>query len=155
MASRSMWLLLLLSWVASTEVLGGISNCAAGWFYHGSSCYGYFRKSRSWSDAELDCQSYGNGTHLASILNEKEFRIIAKYIRGYQRNQPVWIGLRDLQKKQYWQWIDGATYTNRLRSSPSVDGNKHCAQLSHTDNFLTWSSNECNLRQHFLCKSQP
>lgn len=31
----------------------GISSCAAGWFYHGSSCYGYFRKPRSWSDAEV------------------------------------------------------------------------------------------------------
>uniref|UniRef100_A0A8C2V627 Rerating family member 4 n=1 Tax=Chinchilla lanigera TaxID=34839 RepID=A0A8C2V627_CHILA len=73
-------------------------SCAAGWFYYKSNCYGYFRKLRNWSDAELECQSYGNGAHLASILNLKEASVISKYISGYQRNQPVWIGLHDPQK---------------------------------------------------------
>lgn len=158
MASGSMWLLLLLSCAASTEVVGGNilrPSCASGWFYNRASCYGYFRKLRSWSDAELECQSYGNGTHLVSILNAKEASVIAKYIRGFQRNQPVWIGLRDLQKNQEWQWIDGTTYVNGSWAGHPQGGNKHCAEVNHRNNFLTWSSNECSLRQHFLCKYQP
>uniref|UniRef100_A0A8C3VR01 Rerating family member 4 n=1 Tax=Catagonus wagneri TaxID=51154 RepID=A0A8C3VR01_9CETA len=101
MASKRTYLLLLLSCAASTEVLSAIflrPSCATGWFYHKSYCYGYFRKLRNWSDAELECQSYGNGAHLASILNLKEANTIAKYIGGYQRNKPVWIGLHDPQK---------------------------------------------------------
>uniref|UniRef100_A0A8C9US00 C-type lectin domain-containing protein n=1 Tax=Spermophilus dauricus TaxID=99837 RepID=A0A8C9US00_SPEDA len=73
-------------------------SCATGWFYYRFNCYGYFRKLRNWSDAELECQSYGNGAHLASILNLKEASVIAEYISGYQRTQPVWIGLHDPQK---------------------------------------------------------
>ncbi|XP_012863243.1 regenerating islet-derived protein 4 [Echinops telfairi] len=77
-------------------------SCATGWFYHGSHCYGYFRKLRSWSAAEFECQSHGNGAHLASILNVKEAEAIAEYISGYQRSQPVWIGLHDPQKFLTW-----------------------------------------------------
>uniref|UniRef100_A0A671FUF7 Rerating family member 4 n=1 Tax=Rhinolophus ferrumequinum TaxID=59479 RepID=A0A671FUF7_RHIFE len=101
MASRSVPLLLLLSCIVSTDVLGVIlmrPSCATGWFYYKSNCYGYFRKLRNWSDAELECQSFGNGAHLASVLNLKEANIIAEYIGGYQRTLPVWIGLHDPQK---------------------------------------------------------
>ncbi|KAM6168926.1 regenerating islet-derived protein 4 [Erethizon dorsatum] len=157
MASRGLRLLLLLSWAAGSEVLGDIlrPSCATGWFYYKSNCYGYFWRLRNWSDAELDCQSYGNGAHLASILSLKEASIISKYINGYQRNQPVWIGLHDPEKKQQWQWIDGATYLNRFWSGKSSGENKHCAEMSYSKNFLAWNKNDCNKRQHFLCKYQP
>ncbi|KAM5160587.1 regenerating islet-derived protein 4 [Callospermophilus lateralis] len=158
MASRSMRLLLLLSCVLSPEVLGDIimrPSCATGWFYYRSNCYGYFRKLRNWSDAELECQSYGNGAHLASILNLKEASVIAEYISGYQRTQPVWIGLHDPQKKQQWQWIDGASYLYRPWSGRSVGGNKHCTEMGYRNNFVTWNKNECSKRQHFLCKYRP
>ncbi|XP_025244087.1 regenerating islet-derived protein 4 [Theropithecus gelada] len=158
MASRSMRLLLLLNCLVKIGVLGDIirrPSCAPGWFYHKSNCYGYFRKLRNWSDAELECQSYENGAHLASILNVKEASTIAEYISGYQRSQPVWIGLHDPQKRQRWQWIDGAMYLYRSWSGKSMGGNKHCTEMSSNKNFLTWSSNECNKRQHFLCKYRP
>lgn len=47
---------------------------------------------------QLECQLYGNGAHLASLQNIKEANMVAKYIRGFQINQPVWIGLHDPQK---------------------------------------------------------
>ncbi|XP_012379915.1 regenerating islet-derived protein 4 isoform X2 [Dasypus novemcinctus] len=158
MASQSRWLLLLLSCAASTEVLGDIimrPSCAAGWFYYKSNCYGYFRKLRSWSDAELECQSHGNGAHLASILKPLEAQTIADYISGYQSTQPVWIGLHDPLKKQQWQWIDGAMFIYRTWSGKSLVGDKHCAELSYSDNFSTWNGNQCNKKQHFLCKYRP
>ncbi|XP_057571303.1 regenerating islet-derived protein 4 [Hippopotamus amphibius kiboko] len=158
MAPKSMWLLLLMSCAASTEVLGAVilrPSCAAGWFYHRSYCYGYFRKLRNWTDAELECQSYGNGTHLTSILNSKEANTIAKYIGGYQKNKPVWIGLHDPQKRHQWQWSDGSVYIYRTMSGRSVGKNKYCAEMNAKDAFLTWNSEDCNKRQHFLCKYQP
>ncbi|CAD7693047.1 unnamed protein product [Nyctereutes procyonoides] len=158
MAPKSMWLLLLLSCIASTDVLGNIimrPSCAPGWFYYKSNCYGYFRKLRSWSEAELDCQLYGNGAHLASLQNIKEANMVAQYIRGFQRNQPVWIGLHDPQKRQKWQWIDGAFYLYKSWSGESVGENKYCADISARNNFLTWESNDCSKQQHFLCKYRP
>ncbi|KAM5257150.1 regenerating islet-derived protein 4 [Ctenodactylus gundi] len=158
MASRSLGLLLLLSWAASPEVLGDIimrPSCATGWFYYKSNCYGYFRKLRNWSQAELECQSYGNGAHLASIMSLKEARIIAAYIKSYQRNQPIWIGLHEPQKRDQWQWLDGATDLYRSWSGRSIGESKHCAEISHSKDFLTWDKNDCNKRQHFLCKYRP
>ncbi|ELR56721.1 PREDICTED: regenerating islet-derived protein 4 [Bison bison bison] len=158
MALKSMWLVFLMSCVISTEVLDATivrPSCATGWFYHGPYCYGYFRKLRNWSEAELECQSYGNGAHLASVLNLKEASTIAKYIRAYQRNKPVWIGLHDPQKKHHWQWVDGAVYIYRSLSGKSVGENKYCAVMNAKTNFLTWTSKECDERQHFLCKYRP
>lgn len=158
MSSKSLWLLLLVSCTAGPGVLGEIlmrPSCATGWFYHKSHCYGYFRKLRNWSDAELECQSFGNGAHLASILNSKEATAVAEYIQGYQRNLPVWIGLHDPQKRQQWRWIDGAMYLFRTWSGRSLAANKHCAEMNASNNFLTWNSNECNKLQHFLCKYRP
>ncbi|KAM8787285.1 regenerating islet-derived protein 4 [Rhynchonycteris naso] len=158
MASKSVWLLILVSCAAGPGVLGDIilrPSCATGWFYHKFNCYGYFRKLRTWSDAELECQSFGNGAHLASVLKSKEASVIAEYISGYQKNLPVWIGLRDPQKRQQWQWIDGAMYFFKTWSGRPMAANKHCAEMSSNNNFLTWNSNDCNKRQHFLCKYGP
>lgn len=154
MASKSVWLLLL---VAGTGALGDIlmrPSCATGWFFHKSHCYGYFRKLRNWSDAELECQSFGNGAHLASIQNLQEAKAISKYIGGYQRNLPVWIGLHDPEKSQQWRWIDGTSYLFKTWSGRSMAGNKHCAEMN-AHNFLTWNSKECDKLQHFLCKYRP
>ncbi|XP_055982405.1 regenerating islet-derived protein 4 [Sorex fumeus] len=158
MASKSTWLLVVLSCIACTEVLGEIimrPSCATGWFYYNSNCYGYFRKSRNWYDAELECQSHGNGAHLASVLSTKEASVIAGYIRGYQKVKSVWIGLHDPQKKQQWKWIDGAMYLFKTWSGKSARGNKYCAEMSYHNNFLNWTSNDCNKRQHFICKYRP
>uniref|UniRef100_A0A8C9BD28 C-type lectin domain-containing protein n=1 Tax=Phocoena sinus TaxID=42100 RepID=A0A8C9BD28_PHOSS len=117
-------------------------SCATGWFYYKKAI------SASYSSAifkvpwavllnftsppcpQLECQSYGNGAHLASILNLKEANTIATYIGGCQRNKPVWICLHDLQKGQQWTWLDGATYIYRTMSGKSVGGNKYNAEMN-------------------------
>ncbi|XP_048207844.1 regenerating islet-derived protein 4 [Perognathus longimembris pacificus] len=157
MAYARIRLLFLLSCVTSPEVLGDIlrPSCASGWFYFKSSCYGYFRKLRNWSDAELECQSYGNTSHLASVLSVQEARVAAKYIAGYQRTQPVWIGLHNPHEKQQWQWTDGATYAYSAWTNRTASGGQQCAETGPRGNFLTWNPNLCSKRHHFLCKYRP
>ncbi|EGW09217.1 Regenerating islet-derived protein 4 [Cricetulus griseus] len=87
----------------------------------------------NWSHAELECQSYGNGSHLASVLNEKEASVISNYIFGYQRNLPVWIGLHDPQKNQLWRWIDGSTQLYRPWNRRTKSEGRHCAALNPKD----------------------
>ncbi|TKC44044.1 hypothetical protein EI555_015930, partial [Monodon monoceros] len=117
---------------------------------------GYFQKLKNWSDAELECQSYGNGTHLASILNLKEANTIATYIGGCQRNKPVWICLHDLQKGQQWTWLDGATYIYRTMSGKSVGGNKYYAEMNAMNRL---SSQRPGTHWYWcqgqICKSEP
>ncbi|XP_042541431.1 regenerating islet-derived protein 4 [Dipodomys spectabilis] len=157
MACKSMRLLFLLSCVASPEVLGDIlrPSCASGWFYYNSSCYGYFRKLRNWFDAEHECQSYGNRSHLASVLSWREAGIMAKAIAGYQRIQPVWIGLHDPHQRQQWQWTDGAAYEYSAWKGRAEDGGGPCVEASPRHNFLTWNLNVCSQHHHFLCKYHP
>lgn len=89
------------------------------------------------------------------LQNIKEANMVAKYITGFQRNQPVWIGLHDPQKRQKWQWIDGAFYLYKRWSGESMGKNMYCADISARNNFLTWESNDCSKQQHFLCKYRP
>ncbi|KAM4871305.1 regenerating islet-derived protein 4 [Thomomys bottae] len=157
MACKPIRLLFLLSCVASPEVLGDLfrPSCASGWFYYKGNCYGYFRKLRNWSEAELVCQSYGNRSHLASLLSALEANVTAKYISGYQRGQPVWIGLHDPHKKQQWQWMDGATYNYSSWMGGTAREGQQCTETSPRGKFLTWKPNICSKRQHFLCKYRP
>ncbi|XP_003479324.1 regenerating islet-derived protein 4 [Cavia porcellus] len=157
MASKGWCFFLLLSWVARPKAHGDIwrPSCAPGWFYYKSNCYGYFWRPRTWFDAEIECQSYGYGTHLASVLSHKEASVISKYISGYQRNQPVWIGLHDPQQKELWQWLDGTPYLKGFLNNGTSGEHKHCAEMSYKKKFLAWNKNDCNKLQHFLCKYQP
>lgn len=157
MAPKCVWLFLLLSFVTGPEVMSAVwrPSCAPGWFYYSSHCYGYFRKMGNWSQAEEECQKYGSESHLATVSNLREARVIAKYILGYQRNLPVWIGLHDPQKKQLWQWIDGAMDLYSPWSYRTKSDARHCAALNPKDRFLSWNKIGCNERQHFLCKYRP
>ncbi|XP_020854072.2 LOW QUALITY PROTEIN: regenerating islet-derived protein 4 [Phascolarctos cinereus] len=153
------WLVLLLSCALVTDILGNIilrPSCSTGWFYYRSNCYGYFQKLRSWSDAELEYQAFGKGAHLASLLDQKEAKVIAKYIWSYQRNQPIWIGLNDdPQKNNNWKWIDGNSFLFRAWSNESHYGNMACGEMAYHSNFLTWDEDDCSKSRHFVCKYQP
>lgn len=46
------WLLVFLVFCLCTDIIMRPS-CATGWFYYRNNCYGYFRKLRNWSDAEV------------------------------------------------------------------------------------------------------
>ncbi|KAK7803153.1 hypothetical protein U0070_004192, partial [Myodes glareolus] len=87
----------------------------------------------NWSQAEEECQKYGSGSHLASLSNSKEARVVAKYILGYQRNLPVWIGLHDPQKTQLWQWIDGSIDLYSPWNYKTKSGANYCAALNPKD----------------------
>uniref|UniRef100_A0A670K9L4 C-type lectin domain-containing protein n=1 Tax=Podarcis muralis TaxID=64176 RepID=A0A670K9L4_PODMU len=66
--------------------LTAADRCPRGWLQYQGNCYGFFHNKLSWHEAEIECQSYGRGTHLTSILARAE--TLMK--QGY-----VWIGLHD------------------------------------------------------------
>ncbi|XP_029448448.1 regenerating islet-derived protein 4-like [Rhinatrema bivittatum] len=153
--------LLLLGCVTLSEVLAGPaarSSCPPGWFYYKSNCYGYFRFKTNWFDAEFECQAYGHGAHLASILDSAEASIIASHILAYQKNQPVWIGLHDPEQNRRWKWNDGSMYNYRswrANQPDNTQNNEYCVELSCSDVFLKWNDYNCNTANHFICKFKP
>ncbi|KAH0626318.1 hypothetical protein JD844_001230, partial [Phrynosoma platyrhinos] len=72
------------------------ASCARGWLKGQGNCYAYFDTKKTWAEAEIECQRYGRGVHLASVLSKAESALIARYISAYQREKSnVWIGLHD------------------------------------------------------------
>uniref|UniRef100_A0A8C6XD42 C-type lectin domain-containing protein n=1 Tax=Naja naja TaxID=35670 RepID=A0A8C6XD42_NAJNA len=73
------------------------ASCPRNWLQKQGNCYGYFDENLSWDDAELECQSYGPGCHLASILSIQESALVSVYIKDRQQSiSNVWMGLRDV-----------------------------------------------------------
>uniref|UniRef100_A0A8C5SHV0 C-type lectin domain-containing protein n=1 Tax=Laticauda laticaudata TaxID=8630 RepID=A0A8C5SHV0_LATLA len=73
------------------------ASCPRNWLQKQGNCYGYFDEKLSWDDAEFECQTFGPGCHLASILSIQESALMSVYIKNKQQSRShVWIGLRDI-----------------------------------------------------------
>ncbi|XP_078519019.1 regenerating islet-derived protein 4-like [Lissotriton helveticus] len=157
----AVYTMFLLSTLVLTDVMASPkarSSCPPGWFYYRANCYGYFRFALSWSEAEFECQDYGHGAHLASILDDSEASIIATHISAYQKSHPVWIGLHDPEKNRRWKWNDGSMYNYRAWLGGQPDnhkGDEHCGELSCSGGFLQWNDSSCKQQKHFVCKFKP
>uniref|UniRef100_A0A670ZMV3 C-type lectin domain-containing protein n=1 Tax=Pseudonaja textilis TaxID=8673 RepID=A0A670ZMV3_PSETE len=80
------------------ENLSIADTCAREWLQYQGNCYGYFEAKKTWTEAEIECQSYHRGAHLASILTLAETLVVANHIMSYQiKPSNVWIGLHDIR----------------------------------------------------------
>ncbi|PNI26468.1 REG4 isoform 4 [Pan troglodytes] len=133
MASRSMRLLLLLSCLAKTGVLGDIimrPSCAPGWFYHKSNCYGYFRKLRNWSDAEVrNLLPACPGLSRAKDQPEPQisFDSGSSVLPGHYEEKPLWLV----------KWTEEGCVFNSFNSVSIAEAGAVCQTLdglqAHTD----------------------
>uniref|UniRef100_A0A670ZMH4 C-type lectin domain-containing protein n=1 Tax=Pseudonaja textilis TaxID=8673 RepID=A0A670ZMH4_PSETE len=101
------------------------------WLRYQRNCYGLFHEKLSWHEAEIRCQSYGRGTHLASILTWPETLIVSKHISAYMKEKgvDVWIGLHD---NGNWRWTDESAfnYKNWMRGEPNnLWNSEYCVAL--------------------------
>ncbi|XP_077773100.1 C-type lectin BpLec-like [Podarcis muralis] len=134
------------------------SSCPRDWMQNQGNCYAYFDYKMSWYEAEIDCQSYGRGTHLASILTEKEAALVAKHIATYQKNpSQVWIGLHDPRENGRWRWADESTYNyqNWYPHQPDNAGRtEYCVELLSSTGFQEWNDRACKAQNNFICKQE-
>uniref|UniRef100_A0A8C6XEE7 C-type lectin domain-containing protein n=1 Tax=Naja naja TaxID=35670 RepID=A0A8C6XEE7_NAJNA len=114
------------------------------WLQNQGNCYAYFDQQLTWHEAEIECQSYGRGAHLASILTKAETLLVAEHVSTYQREfSNVWIGLHD---KRRWRWTDESTYNYKawmIGWVENINQVEQCAELmyfSGKSTLLTWWS---------------
>uniref|UniRef100_A0A8D0G5L9 C-type lectin domain-containing protein n=1 Tax=Sphenodon punctatus TaxID=8508 RepID=A0A8D0G5L9_SPHPU len=108
-------------------------TCAREWLQYRGNCYGFFNKKLSWEEAEIECQSYARGAHLASILTVPETAIVAEHISQFQTDpSDVWIGLHDIRQNGKWRWADESTYNYKafmLGEPNNLGGVEYCVEL--------------------------
>ncbi|XP_034267487.2 C-type lectin Cal-like [Pantherophis guttatus] len=133
-------------------------TCAREWLQNQGNCYAYFDQKLTWHEAEIECQSYGRGAHLASILTKAETLLVAEHVSTYQREfSNVWIGLHDVRQTGKWRWADESTYNYKswMNYQPdNYDKNEHCVELRRSTGFKLWNDIQCNTRNAYICKHE-
>ncbi|XP_032092214.1 C-type lectin Cal-like [Thamnophis elegans] len=117
-------------------------------------CYGYFEAKKTWEEAEIECQSYHRGTHLASILTLAETLVVANHIMSYQtKPSNVWIGLHDIRHNGKWRWSNESTYNYKawMLGKPNLRTKEYCVELVH---FTKWNNTACHKLNAYICKHE-
>ncbi|CAI7935157.1 C-type lectin domain-containing protein [Podarcis lilfordi] len=122
--------------VSSPLVEVKADTCAREWLQYQGNCYGYFETQMTWHEAEIECQSYRRGAHLASLLTPAETLVVANHIAAYQTDiSNVWIGLHDIRHSGIWRWSDESTYNYKawMPGAPNNLGkDEYCVELRHS-----------------------
>ncbi|XP_026576415.1 C-type lectin-like [Pseudonaja textilis] len=133
-------------------------TCAREWLQNQGNCYAYFDHKLTWQEAEIECQSYGRGAHLTSILTKAETLLVAEHISTYQQElSNVWIGLQDVRQTGKWRWADESTYNYKawMKSQPDNYGNaEHCVELGLSTGFKEWNDSPCQKLNAYICKHE-
>ncbi|XP_034992324.1 regenerating islet-derived protein 4-like [Zootoca vivipara] len=150
----------LASFLVSSSLVGAVKadTCAREWLQYQGNCYGYFEAKMTWEEAEIECQSYHRGAHLASILTVAETLVVADHIFAYQTEPSnVWIGLHDIRHNGKWRWSDESTYNYKawMLGAPNKRGeNKYCVELLRSVNFSKWNDAACHKQNAYICKHE-
>ncbi|XP_060137251.1 regenerating islet-derived protein 4-like [Zootoca vivipara] len=117
-------------------------TCAREWLKYQGNCYGYFETQMTWHEAEIECQSYGRGAHLASLLTQAETLVVANHIAAYQTDiSNVWIGLHDIRHNGRWRWTDESTYNYKawMPGAPNNSGkDEYCVEAFCERGSRSW-----------------
>ncbi|XP_066486964.1 C-type lectin TsL-like [Tiliqua scincoides] len=133
--------------------------CAREWLQNQRNCYAYFDHPLTWHEAEIECQSYGHGVHLASVLMVAETLLVSEHISAYQKDlSNAWIGLHDVcQVSISWRWADESTYSYKawMRNQPDNYGkSEYYVELRYSTDFKEWNDAPCNKSNTYICKHE-
>uniref|UniRef100_A0A098M193 C-type lectin 1 n=1 Tax=Hypsiglena sp. JMG-2014 TaxID=1550645 RepID=A0A098M193_9SAUR len=146
------------SLITNTFLGAEAASCPRDWLKKQGNCYGYFDDKLDWDAAELECQSYGPGCHLASILSPQEAALVSVYVKDKQGPAShVWMGLRDISGKRRWRWADESTFNYRawmVHQPDNSNRNENCVELIYNTNFKLWNDKACTSPNAYICKFQ-
>ncbi|KAF7235626.1 C-type lectin [Varanus komodoensis] len=108
---------------------------------------------------QIECQSYGRGTHLTSILTWPETLIVSKHISTYKKEEgvDVWIGLHDTHQNGRWRWSDESTYNykNWMHGEPNnLWNSEYCVALRASTEYKGWIDAVCKKLKAYICKHE-
>uniref|UniRef100_A0A3B3ZY74 C-type lectin domain-containing protein n=1 Tax=Periophthalmus magnuspinnatus TaxID=409849 RepID=A0A3B3ZY74_9GOBI len=128
--------------------------CPDGWSHFGSRCFMFFRKPKTWIDAELSCIEIGG--NLASIHSSDDNQFIQDTVlRLTGSHWRVWIGGHDGVEEGVWQWTDGSPFdfNHWNYGEPNNFRGEHCLVMNWGAHL--WSDYRCTYRLPYMCSSRP
>ncbi|XP_029108920.1 perlucin-like protein [Scleropages formosus] len=125
-------------------------QCDQDWRPYNERCYFFSVDTKTWSDAQADCE--GKGSNLMSILDIHE----RTWLRTQLGSNIYWIGLNDIVSEGVWEWSDGSVYYPYLSywksgQPDNWDDNEDCGQAQGESNGQ-WNDEPCNTRRRYICK---
>ncbi|XP_074840325.1 C-type lectin lectoxin-Thr1-like [Carettochelys insculpta] len=136
----------------------GAASCFQDWRYYREYYYAFFPEKKTWSEAEVLCQYYHVGAHLASILSEEEGQMVARSISEAGFKDNVWIGLHDPQENRCWTWTDRSLYSYKPWNTgePNNEHNvEYCTELVKEKGYKNWNDKDCSTKNGFVCTYRP
>ncbi|XP_054977276.1 lithostathine-like [Sorex araneus] len=139
-----------------SEELSPRARCPKGSKAYGNHCYAFFKTTKSWMDADFECQKRRNG-HLVSVLTESEGYFVASLIKNSgTASSNVWIGLHDTTETKPneggWEWIneDVLNYEAWERGGPTNSG--FCGAVLRHTGYENWQNFDCRNLLPYVCK---
>ena len=112
-------------------------------------------RSRTWTEAEKDCQGYtdpeGHLAHLVSVHSQEELNEL-KTLFGHD-DWHYWIGLRMNCAECPFQWSDHSPFDfeNWRPGEPNnMDDKEHCVEMDGYGD-MGWNDNKCSDRLSYIC----
>lgn len=134
----------------------GKSECPDDWTLFGDNCYQFNlgeSQLKTWTAANLACESIGNFSYLVSIQNKSENAFLTKEVKSIAMS-PVWIGLNDRKSENVFKWSDGSKveYVNWVNGDARNKAWKDCTALMGMITDGAWVTEQCSERRRYICK---
>uniref|UniRef100_A0A0B7BIK3 Macrophage mannose receptor 1-like n=1 Tax=Arion vulgaris TaxID=1028688 RepID=A0A0B7BIK3_9EUPU len=126
-----------------------LAPCPTTWTSHEDHCYKVFFSTRSWIDAQIDCESYGGS--LPSIHNDNTNNFI-KTLTGWNMNGGYWIGLSDRAQESRYVWSDRSPFgfSKWGKDEPnSAIAAEDCVEVMGSSK--RWNDLSCYLSRAYVC----
>lgn len=110
-------------------------------------CYMLFNQSQNWDAAVAECETVGDGVHLATVTGDSENAVLNN-LAGTE----VWIGGTDMDVEMTFEWITGETFdfTNWRGGEPN-GGDEDCIVFQGQLNGV-WDDRPCGNGHPIVCE---
>ena len=93
----------------SIKVLWFVAVCPDDFVEHDGKCYGSPPQLATWWEAKTHCSQIGSSYNLVVIEDESEYERIKDKIQSHSNGQQFWIGLRETEARDTFEWVDGSS----------------------------------------------
>ena len=130
-------------------------DCPCDMDWDGDHAYLFCTDTKSWTDAQAYCNSYGY--NMAAPQDAAENAWVNKVVYKIAGSSVKWwFGYNDRTTEGTWEWEDGSTssYTDWASGEPNDAGSgEDCAQFGRFTN-KGWNDEPCSSTFYFVCESE-